>query len=131
MEETQCRAVLFWPSCKMTLTLKCNRGRSINIHDHLSSRQYWNPVRRMGVKELNTHPEYLEPVPCQIRMETDWGMIDVGIVPQFLKTRGYNWVLVGCKGIEKSKDRGQVVDKINRFLGFSGRTGEAIFSKSG
>jgi hypothetical protein len=40
--------------------------------------------------------------------------------PHFLKTKGIEQVLVGCKGLEKTKIRGQVVDKINRSLGSHG-----------
>jgi hypothetical protein len=40
--------------------------------------------------------------------------------PHFLKTRGTVRDLHGLKGTEKTKDRGQVVDKINESLGSHG-----------
>lgn len=40
--------------------------------------------------------------------------------PHFLKTRGTVRALLGLKWPEKTKDRGQVVDKINESLGSLG-----------
>ena len=40
------------------------------------------------------------------------------ICPHFLKTRGMKGGLRGSKWIEKTKDRGQVIDKINTTPGF-------------
>jgi hypothetical protein len=40
------------------------------------------------------------------------------LCPHFLKTRGLERVSRGLKGIEKTKVRGQVVDKISKSLGF-------------
>jgi hypothetical protein len=45
------------------------------------------------------------------------------LCPHFLKTRGIERVLRGSKGLEKTKVRGQVVDKINTTLGSHGGDG--------
>jgi len=45
------------------------------------------------------------------------------LCPHFLKTRGFKRVSRGLKGIEKTKVRGQVVDKISKTLGSHGGDG--------
>ncbi len=45
------------------------------------------------------------------------------LCPHFLEPRGYQRVLEGSRGLEKTKVRGQVVDKITRSLGSHGGDG--------